>query len=352
MSPFLLAAIINANRRNHHKGRYVSATALSGCVRKLKLERTVDYAEEPGKLFYSFRGTVTHVVVENAAEIKLFDGKSLVDLGFMSEWRMAIGFCFKHGGFPLPPDVDKHNQDTWDNVRCPYGKRCDCIVLGGTLDGLEPLWDLFDEETGVLPMVLHDLKTAQEYAVTKIITGDPDAKMHAKVNGIKVGHFKDEYVWQAQVYKYLGERDTPPEELARKGVKRIQIVESRLQYFAMGNWPYAGSTYKFRKHYKHDWTHWEIPTIKFLEDKAIEAYIKERAWPIYQSLVLDKERGPICEPADNNYEAHSWLCGGFCAFHRTTYCPAPEIEWGALQEGKTPDEAFEIALKVLGAEEN
>lgn len=318
LSPFLIAALTASAKKNHHKGRYISATALSGCVRKLKLERTVDYAEEFKNLLYAFRGTITHTVVEEAAELHLFEDKTLIDLGFISEWHMAIGFCFKHGGFALPSDIVVRDETTWDKLKCPHGKKCECFILGGTLDGLEPHWDQFDAESGTLLMTLHDLKTMQQYAVGAFITGDKKATLHS--------HVKDDYVRQAQIYRYLCERSDPPEILKAQGVKQIKVFESRIQAFAMGEFPYTGAKYNYKSNWKAGVKEYEIPTISFLTDKWVEDYIKENALPIYESLITNKSEGAVCAPDSNSYGLHSWRCN-FCAFHGSEFCEDPKKEW-------------------------
>jgi hypothetical protein len=81
MSPYLLTAMAASNSRNHHRGKYISATSLAGCVRKLYNERNFPYYQEPGKVFYGFRGTIAHAVVEEAATWDGLDGKSLQEWG-------------------------------------------------------------------------------------------------------------------------------------------------------------------------------------------------------------------------------------------------------------------------------
>ena len=140
-SPFLIAALTSSVQSNHHKGKYISATALSGCNRKLYLERNIPYADYMKNSFYSYRGTVMHQVVEDAGNIEL-GGVTLDTLGYLTEWRMLIGFCFEHGGFKLHPKVNVFNEDTWKHVKCPQCSKSriklserQWILLGGTLDG-------------------------------------------------------------------------------------------------------------------------------------------------------------------------------------------------------------------------
>jgi hypothetical protein len=345
MSPFLMAAIVSSNQKNHHRGRYLSATSLSGCVRKLALERTVDYAEYYSNLYYSFRGTITHTVVENAATVDLGGGKSLEDLGFVSEWRMQVGFCFEHNGFELPPNVDPSDLATWAQVSCPG---CDAagiaprdqtwIILGGTLDGAEPLWQRFDEATGVLYCNLHDVKTMQEYAVGYMIKGDPDNTLHPQV--------KDAYVKQANVYKYLAERSVPPEALRKRGVKRIKFVTSHIQAFAMGQAPWTGAgTYRWKDHWKNPMKDWPMYPIEFHPDEWVEQYIRENGRKHYAALITGQSRGEVTEPDPSKNGTHSWMCD-FCPFYASEMCPNPAAEWKmANVEGMDPEAAFAYASK-------
>ncbi len=352
LSPYLIAAVASSNQRNHHKGKYVSATSLAGCVRKLRLERTVDYALEPKLALYGYRGTVMHTVVEDATMWDGFGGKTLVDFGFLSEWNMKVGFCFIHGGFPLPDTVDATDQETWAQVECPgcYDDKIplekqEWFVLGGTLDGAEPLWNgredgipAFDPEEGTLYMVLHDLKTMKDYAIGKFVKGDDEATYHT--------HAKDDYYMQAQIYRYLAERSVPPEKLRQKGVKRLKFVEARLQAFAMGEFPYMGAGYVYKSGFGKNAKigTYDIPVMDFRSDDWVEAYVRTNGRPIYDSLVTENTLGNPCEPDSKPKPGrHSWRCD-FCAFTGTNACPNASVEWAALEEGKSPREAYRLAL--------
>lgn len=356
ISPFLIAALTTSNRRNHHKGKYISATSLFGCVRSGKLERTVDYAEYLKNSLYGYRGTVMHQVVEDASEIELIgldengEKVTLSQLGYLTEWRMLLGFCLEHGGFSFNPEgVDIDDEDTYP--ACPFddhhivgveGSRCEIFLLGGTLDGLEPHWDTFDETTGVLEGTLWDMKTMAEFALKLFILGKEE-----KYNDKNKYHpnIKDSYIVQANVYKYLAERSDPPEVLKEKGVRQIKLKVGNIQGFGMNHFPRSGAQYEYKKHWKHEPKLWDIPSITFWPDDEIEEYIKKHGEPILRALILDEIRGPICEPADNKAGLHSWLCV-YCAFHGSTFCPAPDVEWQALQDGKTEDEAFDLAYEA------
>jgi hypothetical protein len=253
---------------------------------------------------------------------------------------MKVGFCFSHGGFPLPEEVDAGDQETWSHIECPgcYDAKIpladqEWFVLGGTLDGAEPL--RFIKKTGTLYMVLHDLKTMQEYKVDKFVCGEPEGQLHT--------HTSDDYYYQAQIYRYLAEHSDPPKFMRDKGIKQLKFVEARLQGFAMGKAPYMGTNFWHRKHWKHPFTKWFIPSIQFEEDAWVETYIRSNGRSIYDSLLTDMVRAPICEPEGKGPE-HSWKCK-FCAFAGSEHCPDPVAEWKHLREGRAPTEAFELALE-------
>lgn len=379
MSPYLMAAIAASNQRNHHKGRYLSATSLTSCARKLRLERTVPYAEYFSQLYYAFRGTITHTVIEEAALVDLGDGKSLIDYGFLSEWRMQIGFCFKHGGFPISPELDPSDLASLEEIEClictaegtPKDQQ-EVFILGGTLDGAEPLWNggkvfswpkvyeylknggdpkklyagewdefmdevpPFDPETGVLYCRLHDLKTLMEYAVNYMVKGDPKNALHAQI--------KDAYVIQARIYAYLAARSIPPERLRERGVKQLRMASSDIQGFAMGTAPWTGGgPFVWKDNYRNPKKAWPMFPVDLGTEEWVENFIRERARPIYDSLILGKTRGPVCEPEPSSKGSHNWHCD-HCVFHGSADCPNPGLEYQLIQEGMDPEEAFQRAL--------
>ena len=349
-SPFLMTAIYGVNIRNHHKGRYVSATALSGCKRKLKLERTVDYAEEYQNLYAAFRGTITHTVIEEAMETQFPSGNTLSSLGAIAEWNMIVGFCLKdgHGAFDVDPDTDPDDLAFYAQNSCP---KCDAegcpiqeqlwILLGGTLDGGFPVFDplapdtatIFIDEDGTAHYKLSDLKTMKEYAISKFVKGDSENTLHPQI--------KDDYVRQARVYTYLASRARVPAQLAARGIKRIKMVRSDIQAFAMGEAPWTGGgTYRWKDHFKNPLKDWPMYPIDLADDAWVEQYIRENAAVILDSFILDQSRGPVRD------ESQAWLCNGYCSFAGTDYCPNPDLEAGLIRQGMDPEAAFQEALKM------
>jgi hypothetical protein len=358
LSPFLLAGLMASNSRNHHKGKLISVTSLGsgGCARSLKLERTEKYSDHPSGMLYGYRGTVAHAVVEDAASFKFPHGESLEDMGFLSEQRMLMAFCFEHGGFPCPDGADPYDEKTWDDVYCPEckvgGKPQEWVewfFLSGTLDGFEPLWDQFDKKTGNLPGVIHDLKTAAAYAVNSIIDGSGASKS-------KYGHpSKDNYVEQLNCYKYLLEHIAVPAAVIEAGkrrglkVKSISVVRLQIQMFAMTEFPLTGTSYWWKKHWKDQPKAWSIPDLPVFDSVWAEEHIRTNGYAVYRGLILGEDPVGIPAPEKNSSGAHHWKCGtreknGFCAFAFSKFCPDPGVEWAFLQEGLSPEDAFAKTL--------
>jgi hypothetical protein len=65
MPKAMLFKFAEQHEGNVHKGDMITPSALKGCTRKLVLERTTEYYEEPPKLYYAVRGSLIHGFLEN-----------------------------------------------------------------------------------------------------------------------------------------------------------------------------------------------------------------------------------------------------------------------------------------------
>ncbi len=61
---FLLDSIINVVRRDYHKGTIITPTTILGCLRETWLERSCDYYATADQLYYSWRGSLIHNILE------------------------------------------------------------------------------------------------------------------------------------------------------------------------------------------------------------------------------------------------------------------------------------------------
>lgn len=88
------------HQAKEHTGNHISATALTGCLRGLYLERTTDYAATPKSQWWSLRGELIHKLVERPdmdnpytrrSEARLYteiDGITLS--GQLDNWRQRF----------------------------------------------------------------------------------------------------------------------------------------------------------------------------------------------------------------------------------------------------------------------
>jgi hypothetical protein len=171
----------------------------------------------------------------------------------------------------------------------------------------------------------------REFALTMFIKGDAKNTLHPTI--------KDDHIKQARVYAYLASYCTPPANLRRLGVRCVRMVESHIQAFSMGDAPWTGTpTFRWRDHYTHPYKDWPTYPIDLANDEWVEAYVKAAARPIYDSLITDRKRPPVCEP-DEKPGRHSWRCD-YCAMHGSQFCPNPGLEYKLIQEGMNIEEAF------------
>jgi hypothetical protein len=65
MPKAVLVKLRDQNVTNVHQGEMITPSALKGCTRRLVLERTVPYYQEPEKLYYAVRGSLIHGFLED-----------------------------------------------------------------------------------------------------------------------------------------------------------------------------------------------------------------------------------------------------------------------------------------------
>lgn len=94
------------NVHNVHQGNMITPSALKGCTRKLTLERTEGYYQEPEKLYYAVRGALIHGFLENhglnnvQTEVRLFkelnyNGKKISFSGQIDYYEGAPEFAIE-----------------------------------------------------------------------------------------------------------------------------------------------------------------------------------------------------------------------------------------------------------------
>lgn len=321
VSPPLLAAIYQAEQRNHHKGAYLSASMLAGggCRRQTVYERFEDFYEVPRRRYWPFRGTMAHRIVEDAAGL-------VEPYGWMQELRMSVPLHF--------PDLPAPIFDENDDFTGTFNDAEHLVIdLGGTTDAYKL------GLTGLTPIRFIDPTTTRldDYKTMA------DAKADMVIRGTKGGSFnknvEDYWVWQTNIYSWLI-ANTPIDRKWRAKLRKAGIrvprgmthfprpTEIHIQGIGMMEIPLTGMPYmpqRARESY-------EIEAIPVLPMEEVEQFIRENAMLWYKYLVLREEMPPVLPKSEG------WKCKN-CPFN------------GDVIEGERchPSEAW--ALEEPAAEE-
>ena len=145
----VLVHIANRSFVEKHIGKYVSATALLGCLRSLYLERTEEWFQEPPISWYSVRGTLLHAILENPDFTGIVNSMGeyvmrLIDRGIVNEEVQKVWFDLEGDLVKLASILPRPyvTPDWWPETEfeMPLG-----IIDGqerflkGTIDVLRPL---------------------------------------------------------------------------------------------------------------------------------------------------------------------------------------------------------------------
>ena len=252
----VLEAIRHLEEQNYHVGKNISVTMLTGgCLRQTVLERTQPYYIVPHKKIPTVRGTLIDSIIEAGSQHR-------TDEGWLLEEHMELPVTTKSG--------------SW--------------TLTGTMD----IGD-------VQRKIITDVKTLQEYALQKLVTGTNDGEYS--------DHIPDYYTRQANLYRYMG--------------KKLELIDAehlKLQIISFGNLILTGTKPElgFRKGYKWTKENYDIPDIPILPDSLVEHRIETRGDEWYR-ILFKNEKTPV---VDSDF---AWLCKG-CVFYKTEHCPDPDKE--------------------------
>lgn len=259
VAPHVLASLLDDPEWRLRDERRVSVTWLTGgCKRKTLLERVLPFYAEPNDRLALFRGKLIHSLVEDCAEA--VEG---VSDKWIIEAKMELPMVTASG--------------EW--------------MLVGKLDA------------GDIPRkTLYDIKTFQDYAIMKMVTGT--------VGGTWSEHYQDQYVLQLNIYRYM----------AREVLEKI-FERLRLQMIGFGQFVITGADEQIvtiKKGFKQTKDPYTIPDIPILPDEVVTGWIEEEGEQWIQ-ILYEGRKAPI---RDIGWE---WLCK-YCQFYQTKHCPDPEAE--------------------------
>jgi len=245
--------MLEQEKANPHKGQMISVSQIcGGCKRKTFLERTVDYYVEPDKKLPTFRGSLIHEVIAS------------IDPKIAKRYKWVIE----------------------EHLELPVKTKSGAWTLSGTLDFYE-----------AARKTIYDLKTLQDYAVGKMITGKEDGTWSKNI--------PDAYVKQLNLYRYMAHE-----------LKRFRVNRLRLQVIGFGRLFLTGTTIKYGA--KKDLKIYELPDVPILKNAVIEDWIQTEG-DLWYNILFNKHQAPVRD------ETYKWLCYS-CQWKGTPYCPDPEEE--------------------------
>jgi hypothetical protein len=266
-----------ANHGNYHKGSYISSSMLagSGCARQTWYERFYDFYETPRRVYWPYRGTVAHALIEDT-------GDEAQKHGWMQEIRMSVPLVYED----LPePVFDENGAWTGDfNHDKPL-----VITLRGTCDAYN-----------VLDRRLDDYKTLADTKIPDFLAG--------KQGGEYSKTIKDSWVLQLNTYAWLIARTRVDEYLPWFEEYGFTVPASgffpkpetaHIQMITMMEPILTGSNYTPLRSKQI----FEVDAVPVLDDSIIEPFIREEALKWHRYLVLG-QKPPVVSKED------SWLCKG------------------------------------------
>ncbi len=288
-------------RRNHHKGAYISASMLTGggCARQTWYERNVEFYEQPVRRHWAFRGTIIHALIEDAPTW-------MQDAGWLQEIRMSVEL--EYPDLPAAVFDDEGRFVSLDHSR-PL-----VITLGGTTDAYNPpLKKLADFKS------MGDDK-AEKYAVRGAVEDKHEAQLNIYRWLIAKTPVTPELRERLLSVGYDPKDDAflpCPDDLSIQGISMMSLVLSG-----------ASQEMKVKR---------LLPNGQFLTEQRLcviqpvrvwsleetEAFVRPRALKWYRHLVLG-------EIPDVVPKSEQWLCRN-CPFNGKPCQPEQERKLMALQ---------------------
>jgi hypothetical protein len=267
----LLASIYQANQTNYHVGAYISASMLAGrqCKRKVQWERFQPYYETAQRLFWPFRGTIVHALLETQEA-------RIANYGWMQELKLSTYMEFPEHPFP---------------------------VMGP--DGFTGEWDESK------PLTIQINGTTDLYNPFQLVIGDMKSMACGKAAKFIGGKHEDSWARQLNLYRWLVTK-TPITEAMRQswanaglpaieGTYLPEPTRVYIQGISMLEIPQTGSMYQPMR----DQQLYQIPEIPLWPLADVEAFVRAEALGWFRTLVLKEPQPPI-------EKSEAWMCHSCC----------------------------------------
>jgi hypothetical protein len=290
LPPAVLNYIEQSIKGDKHTGAYISATALTGCMRQLYGSRMIDYYVKPPHNWWSIRGRLFHLIMEDS-------GQTIEDWLPEQEYECFLGHYH---------DQDWYLRGTLDVLRPKQG------ILGDfKSSGDRGMWGLKYglKEDHVIQFNIYKYlcekgwpvgqrETYQPILINKII-----AWYFSMMQVIQTGNIFDEVTqWVAN------EPEKTPTEVKRElvGEKTDLVLKRGKRHATAKPEDYSLKTrQKWRIYYKVD-------PVPIWDNETIEKIIQERSMFLIDAFAKGTPP-PMCD-----IKSRSWKCD---------YCADPIVKW-------------------------
>ena len=192
----ILVGIIKSTQ---YRGDSISATTLTGCQRRTYWERTEDFYVAPQDLAYkAFRGQMIHTILESLVQ---------QPVQMPGEEGVNIELAIRKAMLSFIPEMRfRRTMDLGDGSTVEVSGQLDLLEIVANANACKPM------------VIIHDYKTAEPYAVTKIAKEGLDA----------------DHVYQVNFYRWIVD-------------PYYTVIGAVLNYIGYGFTAMSGSLAKFRR---------------------------------------------------------------------------------------------------------
>jgi len=267
--PFVLASIRENARTDYHKGGILTATTLTGCPRETFLTRTQPYYANPRSLYYSWRGTLIHSILEQRD---------------IPNWIAERVYRRKVNGVWLYGKIDGYDEKhkTLYDIKTIGDNGLTYVIKNGCKEDHILQTNIYKwigngDDTEVCTDEAKDIWEPAKLEIDRIVI-----VYFSMMECVETGRAN----WIEQAYK------NPPDQ------KRLGFVEA----FPTGKFGKGG--------YEKYALQYDTPEVKFLPVVDVEEFIEERMALMHNAF--EKDEVPGCPK-----EIHDWKCNDrYCSVYK------------------------------------
>ena len=247
---FVIDSIFDISKKDYHKGNTITATSLLGCLRETYLSRKYNYYATIGQIYYSWRGTLIHSILERP-NLK----------GWLSEKVYKKIITINNKDVEISGKLDGYEELTktlWD-IKTIGDKVIYFFFKGGAKNDHIPQVNIY---RWLCPFEIERLRIIYLSMMTFIQTG-------------QINEITQSFKYEPDKKKYKFEYLKPPKERNKSGYGKYKL-------------------------------YYRTPEIPVWSDEETVSFIKERAIHLINAF----ENNIIPPKCDK--ETQEWKCSAYC----------------------------------------